>query len=296
MPSERDLQFPCAHPVPRKSVRRAAVLRALLPSLLASLLGLVNGVSASATTPIAAPPAAPDAAEHSLANLGAGDSVTVLVYGQPDMGTFYVGDDGTVDLPMVGHVSVKGLSPPQAAEQIAKALKAGQFFVDPHVSVTLVQSRSQRVSVFGEVRTPGLYTIEPDTTILDLLAQAGGTTENSGEVAYVLRGDGRREVNLKELASARGALANEVLHGGDKIVVPRYETFYILGEVASPNKYPLEPGMTVIQAIARAGGITARGSGRRLEIQRVGHGKGTSAGPNDLVQADDVIRVKERIF
>jgi polysaccharide biosynthesis/export protein len=63
--------------------------------------------------------------------------------------------------------------------------------------------------------------------------------------------------------------------------------------------YRLEPGMTVVEAIARAGGVTARGSERRLEIKRTiksGKTEKSSGKPDDLVQPDDIIRVKESIF
>jgi polysaccharide export outer membrane protein len=89
-----------------------------------------------------------------------------------------------------------------------------------------------------------------------------------------------------------------VLHGGDTIVVPRAEQFYIYGEVASPNKYRVEPNMTVIQAISRAGGVSLRGSEHRVEIKRMSKGSYITikAKLSDLVQPDDVIHVKESIF
>jgi len=81
--------------------------------------------------------------------------------------------------------------------------------------------------------------------------------------------------------------------------VPRAEHFSIEGEVASPGRYRIEPGMTVMQAIARAGGITERGSERRIQLKRVGKPgqyQTVHAKPGDPVQPDDIIRVKESIF
>ena len=89
------------------------------------------------------------------------------------------------------------------------------------------------------------------------------------------------------------------LQNGDSINVPRVQQFYIYGEVNSPNKYPIEPGMTVIEAIVRAGGVTPRGSERRVDIKRlVAPGKYDTlhAKASDPVQPNDVIRVKESIF
>jgi polysaccharide export outer membrane protein len=87
--------------------------------------------------------------------------------------------------------------------------------------------------------------------------------------------------------------------GGDSLVVPRAEHYYLSGEVATPGTYPIEPGMTVIQAIARAGGINERGSERRIELKRLGKNgqyQILHAKLGDPIQADDIIRVKESIF
>ena len=280
------------------------VLGLLAPSwgIMAEAPGPATQAPALPVPPAPAPPA-PDS--RSLMQLGPGDSVAVQVYGQPDMGaTVYVSDDGTIPMPLVGAVQVAGMSPAAAARQIEGALRTGKFLVDPHVTITVTQSRSQRVSVLGEVGTPGRYTIESNETIFDLLAQAGGTKETSADVAYLMRPDKngnmeRFEVNLKSFTREQKALPTQLLQGGDSVYVPRAEQFYIFGEVTAPNMYRIEPGMTVIQAIARAGGITARGSKSRLEIKRKGaDGREVTikAKGSDPVQANDVIRVKESIF
>jgi len=251
----------------------------------------------------AADPAPTD--ERRLLQLGPGDSVTVQVYGQPDMTTTaYVGDDGTISVPLCGAVKVAGLSPVEASSQVAAALKSGQFLIDPQVTITVLQSHSQLVSVLGEVNKPGRYPIDPNTTVVDLLAQAGGVTELGSEVIYILRDDvngsvNRFPVNLKGFTDRRSAPPTEVLKSGDSIFVPRADQYYIYGEVANPNMYRIEPGMTVIQAIARAGGVTPRGSERRVDVRRVGKdGQNVilHSRPNDTVQTGDVIRVKESIF
>lgn len=242
---------------------------------------------------------------ETLAHLGPGDSVSIQVYGQPDMTTtVYVADDGTVHVPLAGSVQISGTTPIEAAQRIQKALKDGGYFVDPHVTVTLVQSHSQRVSVLGEVKQPGSYAIDPTTTVFGLIAQAGGENENGADIVYVRRRDAHGNlvsypVNLKGLAASQNTLPNQQLQGGDELFVPQAQHFYIYGEVNAPNMYKLEPGMTVLEAIARAGGITARGTERRLEVKRLGKDGQyvvTKMKPNDLVQPDDVIRVKESIF
>jgi polysaccharide biosynthesis/export protein len=241
--------------------------------------------------------------EH-MSKLGAGDSVSIQVFGQPDITNVYVGDDGTVSVPLVGNVQVAGISPVEAANKVAKALKDGGYFIDPHVTILVTQPRSQLVSVLGEVQTAGRYPINPRTTILDLLAQAGGVKETASNVGYLLRTDDNGHVNrypvkLDGLTDLKDALPTSTLLGGDSLLVPRAEHYYVYGEVTTPGTYRIEPGMTVIQGIARAGGINERGTERRMELKRMGkdgqyqilHPK-----PGDPIQPDDIIRIKESIF
>jgi polysaccharide export outer membrane protein len=286
----------------RPSVRLIAVL--LLCSTPGSLIWAAAAVPAPMPAP-AAVPAAPGTAPSPLTPLGAGDSVTLHVFGQPDMDTVLgVADDGTIRVPLAGNVQVGGLSAETAARRVEKAFKDGGFFVDPHVTLTVTQSLSQRVSVLGEVKTPGRYPVDAKTTIVDLLAQAGGETEFASNTVYVLRTDAagvvkRYPVNLKGLIDSSTLAPTQLLRGGDSVYVPRAEQFFILGEVQKPSMYKLEPNLTVLQAISLAGGVTPRGSDRRVEIKRAGkNGEQVvvKPKPNDLVLPDDVIRVKESIF
>jgi polysaccharide biosynthesis/export protein len=249
--------------------------------------------------------AIPDAGQQPLMPIGVGDTITIAVYDQPDMtATVYVSDDGTVPVALAGAVHVAGLSPAGAAQAIEKALRDGHFFKKPHVTITVVQSRSQRVSVLGEVGSPGRYPIDSKTTIFDLLAQAGGAKDTAATTIYLLRTgkDGntaRYPIDLRVMADNSKSIANQSLQGSDSIFVPKAEEFYIYGEVSQPNKYRLEPGMTIVQAIIRAGGITARGSRNRVEVKRKGpNGEDVlSKGKLDeVIQPNDVIRVKESIF
>ena len=90
-----------------------------------------------------------------------------------------------------------------------------------------------------------------------------------------------------------------MLQNGDTVYIERAPVFYIYGEVARAGAYRVEPNMTVMQAIAAGGGITPRGSQRRLSLTRTApDGKVTELSPKltDTVQAGDVLFVKESIF
>jgi polysaccharide export outer membrane protein len=277
--------------------------------LVSAMIALIGTAPANAAAQDATATDSNSAAAAQMARkllvLGPGDSIALQVYGQPDLNaTVTVADDGTIPVALVGAVQVNGLSPSEAERRTEKALVDGNFLVAPHVTITVVQSRSQRISVLGEVGSPGRYPIESNTTIFDLLAQAGGVKETSSSTIFLLRTDAdgkieRYPIDLKAMADGRGALPFPGLRGGDSIMVPRAAQFYIFGEVTSPNMYRIEPGMTIVQAIARAGGVTPRGSRNRFELKRRdanGVEHEVKAKLSDPVLPDDVIRVKESIF
>lgn len=261
---------------------------------------------AAAATTIASPPGIPSAgdANGQLIHLGPGDLVSVSVYGQPDMdGNVYVADDGTISVPLLGSVSVAQLSPVEAARRIESALISHQLLVQPHVTIQVVQSHSQLVSVLGEVQKPGRYPINPGTNIIQLLAEAGGETENGADFVYVLRnesqGTQRMRVNLNGLGNAKDPLPHDQLRAGDSIYVPRVQQVYVYGEVRTPGVVRFQPGMTVMEAITEAGGIDERGSRRRIELKRTGSNgqeQELHVGTDDPVQPGDNIRVKQSIF
>jgi polysaccharide biosynthesis/export protein len=265
--------------------------------LAVGLLLTASAINLAAEKPVTAD-------QQHLGQLGPGDTVTIKVHGQADSDSAYVGDDGTISVPLIGDVQVRGLTPVEAANRIAKALKDGGFFVDPHVTVVISDGRSQLVSVIGEVQSVGRYPVNPRTSIVDLLTSAGGTKENAGDMGYVVRTDSnghqiRYPVKLNGTQDLKDVLPTPTLLGGDSLVVPKAANCFVLGEVTTPGKVPLEADMTVIQAIAKAGGVNERGSEHRIQLRRLdkdGAYHDVHVKPNDPVQAGDMIRVKESIF
>lgn len=252
--------------------------------------------------------AAPPAAAHQpLLLLGPGDQVTLHVFGQPNMdGNMYIADDGTVQVPLAGPVHVAGLSPTDAAHAVEAALRQKQILVDPHVTFTIDTTRSQQVSILGEVHVPGKISITSNTTLLELLASAGGETPDGADNVYILRmgPDGamqRLTVNLQQLneAGPTPAAAEFTMKGGDQVVVPRAAKIFVTGEVHAPGQFKFDADMTVLEALAHAGGITNMGSTHRIVIRRQqpdGNYRQISARLTDRIQPNDVVTVRERIF
>jgi polysaccharide export outer membrane protein len=225
--------------------------------------------------------------------LGSGDAIRVLVHQQPDLTTeARVTPNGTIAMPLIGEVKVAGLSTGEAAGAIAESFKKGKFLKNPQVTVALTTLRSRQVSVLGLVTRPGRYALDDTSSgLTDVIAAAGGITPTGDDTVTVIR-DGQ---------SQRVALLGKPfeLKGGETIHVERAPVFYIYGEVSRSGAYRVEPNMTVMQAIAAGGGITPRGSERRLKLRRAGpDGKliERDASLRDVVKADDVIFVKEALF
>jgi polysaccharide export outer membrane protein len=81
--------------------------------------------------------------------------------------------------------------------------------------------------------------------------------------------------------------------------VPPAEEYFVTGEVTTPTRYRYRSGLTVAEAIARAGGVNAKGSENRVEIRRRlpdGRIKTVHPSAGDPVQPDDILQVKERLF
>jgi len=224
--------------------------------------------------------------------LGTGDAIRVTVHQQPDLTTdARVSERGTIALPLVGEVKVVGMSPQQAAAHIATGLKQGKFLKNPQVNVAVTTLRSSQVSVLGHVARPGRYPLDDTSSQLsEVIAAAGGITTAGAQQVTVLRSGKEQRVNVfKPFA----------LKPGDTIHVDRTPVVYIYGEVTRAGAYPIVPDMTVMHAIAAGGGITPRGSERRLKLRRPGpDGKlvEKDASLRDIVKPDDVIFVKEALF
>ena len=236
--------------------------------------------------------------------IGAGDTVDITVLGRPELSASgNVSGDGLITAALVGAVPVLGLTPQQAARRIAQAYKDGQYLVDPQVTVTLRDYQSQQLSVLGEVKSPGRFPMRTRLSILDALALAGGINDSGAQLAYILRPEDsvvtRYEIDLDALLQAGAGQQYFELLAGDTVVVPKAELFYIYGEVKSPNAYKLKPGLTVIQALSLAGGLTDKGSDRRIDIRRrddEGELRTQAATLSDALLPNDVIYVRERLF
>ena len=240
--------------------------------------------------------------------VGPDDILKISVYGYDDLNTeTRVSSDGRLNLPLVGAINATGKSQMQLEEEIAKKLVQGGFIHDAHVSVIVLDHLSQYVSVLGYVAKPGRYPLYTDSSLVDMIATAGGLMINEGQtgsdtvlVTRSIDGNPKKfKVNLAESLDENGLTPAFKLEPGDDIYVPKTPMFYVLGEVQRPGNYRLPPETTVMKAIATAGGFTLRGSQTRITINRKSaSGKFEESDVNFAteVQRDDVIYIGERWF
>jgi polysaccharide export outer membrane protein len=281
-----------------------------------TLLSLAVLLAIQAAAPVAPAPAAQPQGNAAYV-IGPNDVLGIKVLGEADLtGTYAVDSDGTIRFPFLDRVPVGGRTVQEIEFVLTKLLGEG-FLNRPQVSVVITSYRSRSIYVLGEVRNPAKYNIEGQTTLLEVIAQAGSFTPNAAQTLNVLRykdgltgvvagspvvpGDPRGaeilRISQEDLREGRLA-ANIILQDGDTIFVPTAEKFYVMGFVKTPGQFVLEPGMTVRQAISMAGGLSERGSNRRIKIIRKVNGKDVEidAEMSDLVKPNDTIRVPQRLI
>jgi polysaccharide export outer membrane protein len=236
--------------------------------------------------------------------LGTGDVVKISVYNNPDLSVeTRVSASGFITFPLLGQVAVGGLSTAAAEKKVASLLVSGGYVKNPQVNIIVTLMQSQQVSVLGQVNRPGRYPIEGSRTLLDVLAQAGGISADGGDVVSLLRvregGAAKQVIDITDMVRRGDVAGNLEMAGGDVIYVERAPRFYIYGEVQRPGMFRIERSMTVLQALAAGGGLTARGTERGLRIKRrdaAGKLQILDAQYDDLVQNDDVVYVRESLF
>lgn len=248
--------------------------------------------------------------------VGPSDILLVSVFGEPQLsGKYIVEGDGMFSFPLIGRVRARDLTVRAIESELQSKLAAG-YLRNPQVTVSVEQYRSQQVFVMGEVRQPGTLQFTGTMTLVEALARAGSATERAGPEAVVVRPTGgsapsgpavstdpkdtRNEVirvNLDRLQD--GILSENVtLRAGDTVWVLRAEAVIVSGHVSSPGEYVIRRAMTIREVLALAGGITDRGSDRRIQIIRKVDGNEVTVSANlrDPVQPGDTIVVRERFF
>jgi polysaccharide export outer membrane protein len=237
--------------------------------------------------------------------IGPQDTLMITVIDENDLTAKYrVDTDGSITLPYLGRMPAAGLSVDELRNRITTGLQSG-WIRNPQVLVGIEQYKARSVVVTGAVRAPQKVTLTGLTmTLLEALALAGSPTSEAANEVIVVHPvkAGEKEpqaitVNRKDLELGKAGM-DIILQDGDIINVPVAKKFWVSGYVKNQGAYVYDGGMTVAQALILAGGLTERGSDRRITIKREINGKFTevSAKLEDKVQPNDEIVVGSRLF
>lgn len=160
------------------------------------------------------------------------------------------------------------------------------------------------VAVVGQLLRPAKYSIQGGMRkISDFISLAGGPTELAGEVLFyttsVSSSPVTEEINIDALFKSPNTAQNKLVHPGDVLYVPRAPQVYVYGEVQRPGMYKIDKNMTVMQAIAKAGGLTIRGTQRSTKLHRKNEQGDVSKQNPELstsLKDDDVLYIEESMF
>jgi polysaccharide export outer membrane protein len=211
--------------------------------------------------------------------IGPKDIVTVSVYGEPTLsGDYEVSESGIIRFPLLKEVRIGGMGRQAAAEKIEKLLEK-DYFVDVQLSLGIKEFRSYSVNVMGEIKSPGKKYLKSQMTLLDVLSDAGGLTAEAGEYITLQRmeRDGPIEktavyqIKVDELATGSPYAQFRILPGDIVTINPKMY-FYIQGEVAKPGKYEIGKDLTILKAIALAGGLAKFANEKDVELHRESSG------------------------
>lgn len=251
--------------------------------------------------------------------VGPGDVLDIVVFEVEELSRpAVVTPEGTISVPLIGELPVQD----QTTLEIEAGLKqryGTRYLRDPQISVSVKDFRSQPVSVVGAVKEPGVYQLQGERRLLEVLAMAGGFTEETGETIAINRGGAASEetavarmdllgsavgrhdfstgsdelvVSVRELLTSKaGGEANPVVEPHDVIRVSKAGVVYVMGAVEKPGGFVIkdQERMTVLRAISLASGFGEYSSPQKSRVIRQSAGNKQEI----LIRIKDVIEGKE---
>jgi polysaccharide export outer membrane protein len=239
--------------------------------------------------------------------MGPGDLIEVQVFQTPELSAkIRVDQAGTINLPAGGQIQVEGMTAAQVGVAIEKILRESQIMLDPHVTVFADEYATQGITLLGEVRSPGTYTLLGAHSLYEALSVAGGVTANEGSSITITHRDDPDHPTVVKVNSANYSelQRSTVVEPGDTVLVAKADMIYVVGDVGHPGAYYLQNGepLSVLNALALASGLNHTAAVSKASIVRQ-----TSAGaqtipldlnrimkntnPNVILQAADIIVV-----
>jgi len=245
--------------------------------------------------------------------VGVGDVLLVQAYQHEEIsGDFLVEEDGSISYPLLGRVPVMGKTITAISKTLEQALEK-DYFVDVQLHLEVKEYRSQPVTLLGEIGKAGTYYLHGRTMLTQMLAEAGGLRPSAGpalelrRIEFVNGQEQQRVITFATKDLLSGSAGGDVeLRAGDILSIPAMQLYFITGEVSRPGEYEIARGMTLMQAISKAGGVGKfasqsvelhRGEGEEKQILDFDLGRIRKGKDTDVeIRAGDVIIVKKRFF
>jgi polysaccharide export outer membrane protein len=226
---------------------------------------------------------------------GPGDRLAVTVFEVEELsGAVSIDADGLIRLPLVGGIAVGGLTTGQIEARLVE-LYGADLLQDPQIAVAVEEFGSQPVSVLGAVKEPGVLQLQGARRLLDVIAMAGGLSEQAGERILIRRpgeDDSAPPVEIavpvkQMLGSGAESQYNPWIQPHDTIQAETAGLVYVLGSVNRPGGFPIkdQEQITALQAISLAEGSKETASLQRAQIIR---GEG-------LVKTEIAVSIKDVI-
>lgn len=211
--------------------------------------------------------------------IGAGDVLHIDVFDVPDLTRdVRVGETGLISIPLIpDRIPVAGCTPFQLEGRLEKLLQVNGLVMHPQVSVMVKEQDSEPISVVGAVRHPLVYHEYRPTTLLEVLANADGISDDAGNLIIITRPkpsstacgepdppsdptEQTQTINIRvsDLLQNGDPAFNIPVYGGDVITVPRAGIVYVAGAVVTPGGYTLNyagEAINTMKVIALAHGL-----------------------------------------
>src|SRR5712671_901783 len=223
--------------------------------------------------------------------IGSGDLLSVEVFDVPELSRdVRVNETGFISLPLIPvKVHVGGLTTFQLQDKIAELLQTNGLVSTPQVSVSLKEQHSQPITVIGAVKSPMVIQAIRQTTLLQVLSQAGGISDDAGNTVIITRPPSvppgsedsdatkvPREaqtfmISVSDLLDSGNSSFNITVLGGDVVSVPRAGIIYVVGAVNRPGGFVMQNDrdrMTTLKILSLAGGTTSTAKERQAVILR----------------------------
>ncbi len=245
--------------------------------------------------------------------IGPGDLIDIKVFNVPELNiTVRVSGNGMITLPLIGNIRADGLTRSQLEKLLSSKLEKN-YLKNAQVTVFIKEYHSKMVSVIGAVKKPGSYELYGEKTILELISLSGGFTQDASRKIIIIRklkkGNSiSLSIDVDELMLKGDPKLNVPLKAGDIINIPAvsHMNIYIFGEVKNPGHIEMirDGDITLLRAIAQAGGFTGRARKGSVLVKRRVKGKEIKVKinvksilrgkkPDFILKNNDIIHVPE---